>query len=169
MKYALVIAALAAAVAGPVLAADKSQSISVFGNLTIPENGGSTGTVFLSFGQLLGSSWELEGSLGQVYSASGNTETTVSILGIGAKYYFRPVGGGGSVLPYLKLGASASRSSAANSIDYSSILGGAGLEFTMNESASTFIEAVYQQNRYDSAFVKDDSSVVVQVGIKLRF
>ena len=169
MKHALVIAALAVAAASPSFAADKKSSISLFGNIVVPENGGNQGTVFLSYAHLFGSSWELEGSISQTYSSSGGQDITFSTVGLGAKYYFSPVGGGGSVLPYLKVGFSSSTSNVASSIDYTSVLGGAGLEFAMNETASTFIEAVYQQNKYDSAFIQKDSSVIVNFGIKLRF
>lgn len=175
MKFKLAILVAALTLGSTAFAADKKQSISVFGNITIPEDGGNQGTVFLSFGHLFGDSWEFEGSIAQTYSSAGGSDITFSTLGIGGKYYFKPVGGAGKVLPYAKVGLSASRSNAP-SPDYSSYLGGGGIEFAMNESASTFIEAVYSKDKYDTMRSGNitiggntTSSIVFNVGVKLRF
>jgi hypothetical protein len=170
LKLALVAAALALSAGAQ--AADKRSSVSIFGNIVVPEEGENSGTVFISYGYLLTSALEIEGSIGQTYSAG----FTSSILSGGLKYYFGAIGKAGAVVPYVKASAGRSTSTNAFSPDSTDYGGGVGVEFTMNESASTFIEGVFQSTKYDTIRVNGfnvggntSSQVLMQVGVKLRF
>lgn len=160
-KTKLALAALALSLSTAAFAADKRSSISVFGNIIIPEEGDNTGTVFLSYGYLLTDSIEIEGSVGQTYSAG----TTTGMYGLTGKYYFRSVGPGASVLPYVKAGFLAMVPDQGDTA--SGYQAGGGVEFQMNESASTFIEATYNSTKI-SGFPASNSTQI-NVGLKLRF
>jgi hypothetical protein len=160
-KHAVLALAVATLAATPALAADKRSSISIFGNVTIPEEGDNSGNIFISYGYLLTDSIELEGGVGQFFS-SGITSTS---LNVGAKYYFGTVGAAGRMVPYARVSVGTSRNSGGGG-NFSNFGGGGGLEFTMTESASAFVEGIYQQVRV-SGF--DSSAVVAQFGLKLRF
>lgn len=172
MKLKLAFVAAALALSAGAHAADKRSSISIFGNIIVPEEGDNVGTVFISYGYLLTSALEIEGSLGQTFSAG----FTNSILNGGVKYYFGAIGKAGGVVPYVKASIGRSTSNNAFSPDSSDYGAGAGVEFAMNESASTFIEGVYQSTKYDTIRVNGfnvggntSSQIVMQVGVKLRF
>lgn len=158
-KFAL--AALALSLSTAAFAADKRSSISVFGNVTIPEEGENTGTVFLSYGYLLTDSIELEGNVGQMFS---DGETT-GLYGFTGKYYFRAVGAGASVLPYVKAGFLAFVPNVGDTL--SGYQAGGGVEFTMGESASTFIEATFNSTK--ASGIPASNSTQINVGLKLRF
>lgn len=161
MKLKLALMAVAIAATSTAMAADKRTSISVFGNLSKQSTGDASGTVFLSFGRLVTDSLELEVSLAESFS-SGDTTT---MLGGGVKYYFGAVGKAGAVVPYVRAGLQ-SASSSGGGARTSIIQAGGGVEFTMSESAATFVEAAYA--RYSTGNFTDNG-VQVNVGIKLRF
>lgn len=160
-KHAVLALAVATLATAPALAADKRSSVSIFGNVIVPEEGDNIGNVFLSYGYLLTDSIELEGGVGQTFSGG----TTSTSLTFGAKYYFGTLGAAGRMVPYVKanVGRFSTSGGGGNSNAFG---GGGGLEFAMTESASTFVEGVYQEVR-SSGF--DSSSFVLQVGVKLRF
>ena len=157
--FALAIAAALAAT--PALAADKRSSVSIFGNVTIPEEGDNIGSLFVSYGYLMTDSLELEGGVSQTFSR-GFTSTNVDF---GVKYYFGSVGAARGAVPYVKgnigRGTSSGGGSGSNTFG-----GGAGLEIPIGENTATFVEGVYQQVKF-SGF--STSQFSMQVGLKLRF
>ena len=160
-RHAVLALAVATLAATPALAADKRSSISIFGNITVPEEGDNVGNVFLSYGYLLTDSLELEGGVGQTFSGG----TTSTSLNFGAKYYFGTLGAAGRMVPYVKANVGRFSSSGGGG-SLSSYGGGGGLEFAMTESASTFVEGIYQEV---SASGFSSSSFVIQLVVKLRF
>ncbi len=172
MKLKLALLATALAVSGTALAADKRSSISVFGNITVPDEGDNSGYVALTYGYLLTSAIELEAGMSQFY-AGGDTFTTING---GAKYYFGAVGKAGGIVPYVKAQVGRSTNTNAFSPDYTQYGGGGGVEFVLTEATSTFIEGVYLSTKYDTirsngfTFGGNTSSQIqFNVGIKLRF
>lgn len=160
IKTALITAALVLGTVATAQAADKRSSLSLSGNITVPEEGDTSGNVFFSYGFMVTPSIELEGTWGQTFSRG----ETSAILGFVGKYYFSPVGRGGAVLPYVKAGALVLvPDQGDNATGWQA---GAGLEFAFNESASTFFEASYNNTKVNSFTSKD---VQLNVGIKLRF
>ncbi len=157
--FALAIATALAAT--PALAADKRSSVSLFGNITVPEEGDNNGSLFLSYGYLLTDSLELEGGVSQTFSR-GFTSTNVDF---GVKYYFGSVGSARGAVPYVKANIGRGTSSGGGS-GSNTFGGGAGLEFPIGENTATFVEGVYQQVKF-SGF--STSQFSMQVGLKLRF
>ncbi len=158
---ALALAIAAALAASPALAADKRSSVSVFGNVTVPDVGDNSGSLFVSYGYLLTDSLELEGGIGQFFSG-GITATTLTV---GAQYYFGSLGAAGSVVPYVKANLGRSSSSGGGS-SANTFGGGGGVEFALSESASAFVEGVYQEVKITNF---NTSQFSIQLGLKLRF
>jgi hypothetical protein len=158
LKIALIAAALA--VSSSAFAADKKTSISVFGNLSGSSGADPVGTVAVSFGRLLTDSFEV----GAQYVTSFSSGNTFRMGGVNAKYYFGTVGKAGAVLPYVTAAVGANGSDTSSTGH--SLQAGGGAEFVMTESASTFVEAVYDRNTISS---HTTNGYQMQVGIKLRF
>ena len=160
MKFKIAFIAAALALSSSAFAADKKTSISVFGNVSGSSGADPVGTVAVSFGRLITDSFEV----GAQYVTSFSSGNTFRIGGVNAKYYFGTVGKAGSVLPYVTAAVGASGSDQTSTGH--NLQAGVGAEFVITESASTFVEAVYDRNTVNS---RTTNGYQAQVGIKLRF
>jgi hypothetical protein len=173
-KLALAVFALTSGAAG--LAADRSSSVSLFGNVSSTESSGSydftDATIYGSYGRLLGEAIEVEIQLGQSIgnSGSGSSRVTSTTVGALARYYFTRVGEVGSATPYLKAGLRVNfdKFGGRTSRGYGA-QGGGGLEYSLNGGASTFVEGTYSRLKYSGRFDYTVGLFEVNVGLRLRF
>lgn len=163
MKLKIALMAAAVALSSSAFAADKKTSISVFGNVSGQSGSDPMGTVSVSIGRLVTDSLELGAQYTTTMSGGSNGITT-TMGGVNAKYYFGAVGKGGAVLPYLTVGVLAAGSDTVDT--YTMYQAGGGMEFTMTESASTFVEAVATRSKIGNT---TSNGYTLQVGVKLRF
>lgn len=177
MKLKIAVIAAAVAFTGTAFAQEKKNSLSLFGNISGSSGGDPTSTIGFSAGRLLGDSLELEGNL--VYSGTPSSEAVIGALGL--KYYLRPVGKGGSVLPYLKAGVQFTSTSVdktcvgtsgatfpcgtTDSNDTTALLG-AGLDFAVSESVFPFVEATASKSSKSNS---SGTNYLVQIGVRIRY
>ena len=178
LKIALFAAAVIACT-GSAFAQEKKNSLFLAGNISGSSGTDPSSSIFGGFGRLFGDSLELEGSL--AYTGSSTMDS--SSLGGGLKYYLRPVGKVGAVLPYLKVGVqytltstqSTSTSVVGNqfvtttrwvdSNDTVATLGG-GLDFAISESIYPFVEATTSKS---SKSANSGTSYLIQLGVRVRY
>jgi hypothetical protein len=173
------IAAAAIAFSGSTFAQEKKNSLFLAGNISGSSGTDPTTSIFGGMGRLFGDSLELEGTLQRM--ASPNSESTG--LGLGLKYYLRPVGKSGSVLPYLKAGVQYTLMSTqtttttvvgnqfitttrwVDSNDTTATLGG-GMDFALNESVFPFVEATTSKSSKSNS---SGTNYLIQLGVRVRY
>jgi opacity protein-like surface antigen len=178
-KSLFTLAAVALLMSPAAFSADKRSSISASGNLSSTkteasgfESTATSADIFLGYGFLLTDSIELGAELGTNITEDDTGDTTTSMLiGVTGKYYFRPVGDGGRLLPYAKLGVRIAQLDSDSADDTFTSYGwevGGGLEFQVTENVSPFGEVSYSGlDEADDLF--KTKALRFLVGIKLRF
>lgn len=156
MKSKILIAALLTVFSGSVMAQAKNQSFSISGNLIKPSGSDATGMVMASYGFMPTQNIEVGVTAGAFFVPDADTET---LLGVQAKYYFGAVGTAGALVPYLK----ANVQHMADTTFYGA---GGGIDYSMTESASLFLEVIAQKNT-DSDY--SGTTSMVQIGLAYRF
>jgi opacity protein-like surface antigen len=175
LKIALIAAAIA--FTGTAFAQEKKNSLSLFGNISGSSGSDPSSTIALGLGRLFGDSLELEGNL--IHAGTPTSDT--NIVGLGLKYYLRPVGKGGSVLPYLRAGVQVMSSSTDNTCfsatqgsyacgttdtnDTTATLGG-GLDFAVSESVFPFVEITTSKSSKSNS---SGTNYLVQLGVRIRY
>jgi opacity protein-like surface antigen len=182
-KTLFTLAALALLMSPAAFSADKRSSISASGNIGSTKTEVDTGfgtssstatsaDVFLGYGFLLTDSIELGLELGTNITEDNTGNTTTNMLvGVSGKYYFRPVGEGGRLLPYAKIGLRVSTLDSDSASDTFTSYGweaGGGLEFQVTENVSPFGEVSYSGLEEADDLFKT-KALRFLVGIKLRF
>ena len=150
--------------------------MSLFGNVSSDESSGNydftDATIYGSYGRLVGEAIELEIQLGQSISdsGSGSSRVTSTTVGALAKFYFSPLGEGGSVSPYVKAGLRVNfdKFDGRTGTGYG-WQGGGGLEYALNTSVSTFLEGTYSKVKYRGDFDYKVGLFEINVGLRLRF
>jgi hypothetical protein len=179
LKIAL-IAAASIALTGSAFAQEKKNSLFLAGNISGSSGTDPTTSLFGGFGRLFGDSLELEGTF--LRTANPSFESTG--LGVGLKYYLRPVGKSGSVLPYLKAGVQYTFTSQqttqtvqvsptqfstvtrwVDSNDTTATLG-AGMDFAVNESVFPFFEATTSKSSKSNS---SGTNYLIQLGVRVRY
>lgn len=179
MKLKIALIAAAVAFTGTAFAQEKKNSLFLAGNISGSSGQDPTSSIFGGMGRLFGDSLELEGSMS--YMGSSTMDSTS--LGAGLKYYLRPVGKGGSVLPYLKAGVQYTLTSTqttstafvgnqvitttrwVDSNDTVATLGG-GMDFAVSESIFPFVEATASKSSKSNS---SGTSYLIQLGVRVRY
>jgi len=120
-------------------AEEKLNAINLQGNLT--KSGDSkNGNVAASYGRLIGQ-WQFDAiAMLDVSSSSDGGTQTMTLGGVGARYYFGPVGQAGATLPYARadfLGIHSNGADGGPSGYYGAF---AGLEHELTEQAAVYVE-----------------------------
>jgi hypothetical protein len=143
-------------------AADKKLSISAFGQVSKYSGSDASGSIFLEGGYLFTDRLEGQVRLSQTLGAG-----ELTLIGVGAKYYFGGVTQAKSWLPYAH--ASINRS-VGGSTDITLLRVGPGIDLPVNESTSVSIEGAYvRQEAKAFGFTNKTNGSEIVVGLKIRF
>jgi len=133
------------------------------------------GYEFYFFGHHLGLSPRFQ----ITYSEHDEGDETVSSsstgYGLGADFYFREVGGDGTVIPFIGAGfdlRSTTTEDSDESTDFLAIYGEAGVKFFLSERASFDAKVQYKSLQYDEELLQDtapDSEIDFIVGLSVYF
>jgi hypothetical protein len=148
-------------------AEEKLNSVYLQGNLS--KNGSNkNGNVVAGYGRLIGQ-WQLDVILNLDVSSSseGGTET-MTMAGVGARYYFGTVGQAGATLPYARVELLGSHSSGGGGGTTGFYGAFAGLEHALTEQAAVYVEGgARRATGSDTVGSKTETSI--NFGINYRF
>lgn len=140
----LAIAIAAAALAGNALAQEKQNEVSLYGDMSSTDTGGTstrTSTIQFSYGKYLTSN-----VVGKInYMIMDSDGSKVSDLGLGARYYFKPAGKQGDVVPFVGAGIELITYNTGGSSSSGSGVGAeGGVAMFVSESTSIDLRAYFQ-------------------------
>lgn len=147
----LAIAIAAAALAGNALAQEKQNEVSLYGDMSSTDTGGTTtktSMIQVSYGKYVAPN-----VVGKInYMVMDSDGSTISDLGLGARYYFKPAGKQGDVVPFVGAGIELVTYNVAGSSSSGSGIGAeGGVAMFVSESASIDLRVYTQTVQIDGS------------------
>ncbi|MFA7268139.1 MAG: outer membrane beta-barrel protein [Sterolibacterium sp.] len=168
-RIGLGIAVISALVCGQAFAADEALNEFggqiMLGSAKVDNGGGSNsfgmGSVY--YGRFVMPNVEIVGELG--YMAAGEGDST-TLYGIGARYFFAPVGKQGNIAPYI--GADVGGSTSKNSPDSTNWDIRGGIKYFISDRASINLEYLHREDKVKDVDTKLKLDLL-QVGVSTLF